>query len=486
MASNRSTQNALLIALSIFVMLTFALGVTTYLFFNKAEEALAAQRAAAAEAVDAGNKARQTADDMNTLRGIIGVAADVPVADVDTQLTGLFEGDFAGYSQDERSYLKLIEWLRQEYRDKNTRVKTVEEEKKSLAAQKAAEVAAAEKAKQDALAAAAAAKDAQSKDKADFDGKWSVHEEEQKKLTAARRAAEEKARDLEGLKAEIAKGLDYMPPTKKPEYRAAIEADNSVKQLDLLRFELRGRAKEIADLNALLARLRVADRDLQEAIVAARPADDRIDGFNGRVVSVDPRTGTALVSCRTTAGLRPGLVLHVFPPDDPQPEFGSRKGVVEITEVEGPTLIRAVIRRQSSRDLILAGDGVSSSLWAGGVSPDIVIVGFTDLDYDGRSDFESLRATVEQAGGRIVDAVAPNTALVVDLGQPSVGDDGREIPGWAAEAKRRSRNLDSAKTYNIRVTGVDGLLDMLGLDKESFRPGRLPKARAVGGLPARR
>ena len=485
MASSRTTQNALLIALTIFVMLTFALGVTTYLYFTKADEAEAAKVTADAQAVQAETTSRQTADEMNTLRGIIGVAADVPIGDIETQLEGLFAGDFAGFPQDDRSYLKLIEWLRKEFQDKNTRVKTVEDEKQSLTKQKAGELAAADKAKEDALAAAASAQDAQTKDKADFDAKWTAHEGEQEKLTAARRAADEKARDLENLKAEIAKGLDSMPPTRKPEFRAAIETDDSIKQLDLLRFELRGRAKEIADLNGLLARLRVTDPKLQEMIALARPAGDRIDGFNGYIISVDPRAGTALVSCQTTAGLRPGIVLHVFPPDDPRPDFGSRKAVVEITDVEGSTLVRAVIRQEDPRNPILSGDGVSSSLWAGGVTPEIVIVGFADLNFDGRSDQESIREIVERGGGRVVDAVAPNTALVVDLGQPPAGDDGSEIPGWPAEAKRRTRNLDAARTYNIRVAGIAGMLDMLGLDADSYRPGRLPKARATGGLPAR-
>jgi len=46
MAINRSTQAALTIALSIFVMLTFALGITTYLYFNKAQDAEAGLAAA--------------------------------------------------------------------------------------------------------------------------------------------------------------------------------------------------------------------------------------------------------------------------------------------------------------------------------------------------------------------------------------------------------------------------------------------------------
>lgn len=486
MAGNNTANTFFTIALVIILGLAFVLGVTTYLYFDKAEKAELARSEAVAQTAAAEKKVQEVEDQLGRLREIVGVAADVQIDAIQDQLTQLFEGDFAGYSQDERSYLKLIAWLRQEYRDKSSRVRTVEEEKKTLAAQKAAELAAAEQAKQDALAAAAASKEAQTKDKEDFDGRWKEHESEQKKAADARRVAEEKARDLENIKAEIAKGLDYMPPARRTEFQAAIAAGDSVKQLDLLRFELRGRAKVIADLNGLLAKLRVADPELQAEIAAARKADDRIDGFNGHVVTVDPRSGTALISCRTTAGLRPGLVLHVFKPDDPRPDFGSRKAVVELTEVEGPTVARAVIRQERATDPILPGDGVSSSLWAGGVAPEIVIAGYADLDADNRSDLPALVELVERAGGRVVDGVAPNTALVVDLGQPPLAEDSRESPpGWQAESKRRTRSLESAKAYNIRVSGIDELLDLLGLDAESFGSGRLPKTRAVGRLPAR-
>jgi hypothetical protein len=485
MAINRSTQAALTIALSIFVMLTFALGITTYLYFTKTQEAEEGLVTATAQAADAETNARQAAEQMNELREVVGVQPDIPVAEVKAELENRIAGQFAGFPVEDATYLKLLDWVRTEFEKKNTAVKTADEEKRALAAQKEAEVAAAEKAKATAIAAEQAAKQASEAEKADFARRWQGHQQNEAALEQAKRAAEQEANALRSLQAEVAKGIDFMPPSRKPEFQRAITEGDSVKQLDMMRFELRGRARTIQELNALLARLRVADPQLQEAIVAARPADDRIDGFNGHIVSIDPRLGTALISCRTTAGLRPGLILHVFAPDDPRPDFGTRKAVVEITEIEGPTLVRAAIRRQVPRNPILSGDGVSSSLWAGGFTPEIVIVGYADVDADGRSDRESLAAIVEQSGGRIVDAVAPNTSLVVDLGQPAAGEDGREVPGWPAESRRRNRTLDDARTYNIRVTGLDGLLDTLGLDAESFRPGRLPRERAVGRLPGR-
>ncbi len=482
MATNRSTQAALTIALSLFVMLTFALGITTYLFFTKRQEADEAQGTAERQAADAQAQLQATKDEMETLRGIIGVAADAPIADIETGLAKLFEGDFAGFTGDQKSYLKLIEWLRAEFRDKSAKVATAEAEQKETKAKADTAVQAAMDAQKQAETAAAEAKASLEKATADFNAKWEGHESKQKTLLGEKEIEERKARDLDGLKTQITSVGDYLPPAR----RTGFTEKDPGGQLEIIRNELRSQAKDIARLNELLAVARMADPTVQEAIAELRPAEDRIAGFDGRVADIDPRSGTVLVSARSTAGIRPGLVLHVFPPDEERPQFGDRKAVLEVTEVEGPNLVRTIIRREETRNPILSGDGVASSLWAPGVSPAIMIVGFADVDEDGRSDHEQLATLVTRAGGRMVDGVAADTALVVDLGQPPAGDGRDEVPGWAAEEKRRDRALKTAKLYGTRVGGMDVLLDMLGLDADSFTAGRRPRGRSGGRFPPAR
>ncbi|MFM7137286.1 MAG: hypothetical protein ACKO1M_09505 [Planctomycetota bacterium] len=482
MATNRTIQASLTIALSLFVILTFSLAVTTYLFFSKRQEADQAQQAATASAAEAQAAMQATKDEMATLRGIIGVGDDMPIADVETGLAKLFEGDFQGFAGDEKSYLKLIEWLRAEFRTKSEAVKKAEEVQQASETKATADV----KAAQDALAAA---QEAEAKAKADLDAATKqfaenrdAHETQQGKLLDEKRSEEEKARDLGSLRIQIVGVGEYLPPAR----RTGFEAAKPEEQLELIRNELRNQSKEITRLNELLTVARVADPEVQEAIAKVQPAADRIDGVDGRVADVDARSGTVLVSCRSTGGIRPGLVLHVFPPGGQRPQFGDRKAVIEVTEIEGPNLVRAVIRREDSRNPILSGDGVASSLWAPGLSPAIVIVGFADVDEDGRSDAEALAELVTKAGGRVVDGVATDTAMLVDLGQPSTDENEPEVPGWADEAKRRDRALKTAKLYGTRVGSLDSLLDMLGLDADSFVAGRLPRGRTDGRFPARR
>ena len=482
MAVNRSTQAALTITLSLFVILTFALAVTTYLFFSKRQEADQAQQLAEQSAEDAQAAMQATKDEMVTLRGIIGVAAEMPIADVETGLGKLFEGDFQGFAGDEKSYVKLLEWLRAEFRTKSEAVQKAEAEQQASQTKATADVQAAQ-------AALAAAKAAETEAKAkldaattDFDDKWKGHEPKQGTLLGEKEKADAKARDLENLKLQIVGVGEYLPPTR----RVGLEAKKPEDQLEVIRNELRSQAKEITRLNELLSTARIADPEVQEAIATLTPVGDRIDGIDGRVADIDARSGTVLVSCRSSAGIRPGLVLHVFPPGGQRPQFGDRKAVIEVTEVEGPNLVRAAIRREDSRNPILSGDGVASSLWAPGVSPAIVIVGFADVDGDGRSDSEALAELVTKAGGRVLEDVATDTAMIVDLGQPAADEDAAETPSWAKETKRRDRALKTAKLYGTRVGSLDALLDMLGLDADSFAAGRLPRGRTDGRFPARR
>jgi hypothetical protein len=481
MAANRTIQS-LTIALAVFVMLSFALGVTTYLFFSGQQKAFQEQQAADAKAVAAQTELQGIKTEMETLRQIIGVAADVPVADVDTERAALFEGDFAGFTGDDKSYLKLIDWLRVEFRDKSTRTKTVEQEKKELEAQTAADVKAAQESLAKAQQSADESKQALDQAGKQFEEARGKHETQQNKLLDEQRAEQEKARELENLRTLIVGLSDYLPPARQE----VIKAKSPAEQLEVVRNELRSQTKEIVRLNEVLSEARVADPAVQTAIAELRPKNDRIEGFDGQVAAVDPRSGTVLVSCRSTAGLRPGLVLHVFSPGQDRPQFGDRKAMIEVTEIEGPSLVRAVIRQETTRDPILTGDGVNSSLWGAGHSPAIMIVGFSDVDDDGRFDQDQLTELVTKAGGRIVDAVAVDTALVVDLGQPQQATGDGEIPGWSAEEKRRDRALKTAKVYGTRVGNLDTLLDMLGLDAGSFEVGRLPRGRAVGRFPPRR
>jgi hypothetical protein len=486
MAVNRTQQSGLTIALIVFVMLTFVLAAATYFGFTGRQKALDDRTAAEKQVTSTSNQLRQAQQDLEALRNLVGVPPETPVADIETGLAALFEGDFAGFDRDSKSYTNLIGWLREEFRDLAGKVKTAEQDKQVLVTQTGADFQAVTKARDEAIKEAAAATALQASQKKESDERWTEHEKQESELLDKLRVAEEQARGLQTLEAEISKGLDFMPPTRREAFSDAINRNDAIKQLELIRGILREQAQAIERFNLQLAKLRVADPTVQQLIAAATPADDRIDGFDGRVVDIEPRSGTVLVTSKTTGGLRPGLVLHVFDPNDPRPEFGSRKAVVQVTEIESPTLARATILREQNSSPILAGDGVSSSLWSTGIGPAVVIVGFADMDRDGRSDLPRLGDLIRQAGGTVQDGVTSATAMVVDLGSPPGTDIERVVPDWPAEQKRRKQALDAARMFGTKVAGTAVLLDMLGLDADSFDAGRFPRRRSPDRLPASR
>lgn len=472
MAVNRSASS-LNIALIVFVTLTFVMAVMSYLFFRQWADQ-------AAKAQDSGKQLETMRGELNsanadivTLREIIGAAEGKPVADIEGEKDALLDTVFAGFQGESRSLSGLVAWLRDEFRKKDDRIKQVEAEKAALESETAKRLETFQQEKAAAEKDRDAATLAQSTQADTFGKNWAGHEAEQKKLLDLKTAAEEKSRQLELVVDEIAKAERLLPPDQLKTFQAKQTPED---RLAVIFDELRDLQRAVARQHDLLATLRVADPALQKEVLEATPDDDRIDGFDGRVLAVDSGSRSVLVSTASTAGIRPGMVLFVYDPADPRPRIGERKATLEIVEVEGPTVARGTIRGESARNPILTGDAVATSLWTPGTSPELVIVGNVDIDRDGRSDADRLTALVERAGGRVVDAVSPTTDFVVNAGKPrSIGPEGAAPRGWRPEdARRLEKALDTARTFGIRVVDIPGLLDMMGLTPDAATAAALP------------
>ena len=474
MATTNPKVSLLTIALIVFALLTFILTITSYLFFKQRTDEQAKSQVAEKALADKQEELLKSRAENEELRKFIGPTNDEPLGDIETNLNNLFATDFAGFRGDTRSYGQLVAWLRNEFRRKDGEVKTSDDKSKQASKDADDARSQATAAKDESEKRVQQIRDEQEKSKQAFDEQWKNHEQKQTDLLQAKSDAETRADRLGLLIAEIANGGQYLAANRQKDFKAKETAED---RLDLIYAELRDRAKVIDEQNRILASLRVADRGLQEQVLAATPKDDRIDGFDGRVLSVDERERSVLMSCASSRGIRPGMILHVFTADDnDRPQAGDRKGVVEVTSIEGPSLLRGTIRRDSTRSPILVGDGVATSLWAAGTAPEVVIVGYVNLDDERGDDRDRLVDLVQRAGGRVVEAVTPMTAMVVDAGKPPA-ELGEE--GFAEEARRQNRSLGTAKQYGVRVVGIDSLLDMLGLSRAALTADRLPRAAAA-------
>jgi len=474
MPANR-TVASLSIALIVFVMLTFVLTITTYLFFKQRLDEQARAEVAEQATAKALGELNAAVDEKRKLQEILGAGEEKTVAQIEAETNQRFTADFVGFDAEPKTYLKLVDWLAEALRKKDGQMdaqrldheKVVADKEQAIAAEKSAAARAA--ADREKIAADAAA------EKKKFDESRGQHEIQQQQLSGKRDEALNQSVAFDKLRAEVAKGGQVLYPDEQRAFDA--KKDDPEAQLGVLYSAIRARGQLIEKQHQYLATLRAGDEAVQAAVLEATPKDDRIEGFDGRVISVDPATRTALISCPSTRGIRPGLLMAVYDPADPRPQVGARKGLVEVIALEGPTVARARIRRDSVRNPILGGDGVATSLWRVGESPEVVIVGYVQLDNDAAPDADALRSIVERMGGSVLETVTPTTTIVVDAGNPKpiAGGDAK-IPGWRpnVDEKRRETAIKAARQLGVRVVGLDEMLDLLGLERADLEAGRLP------------
>jgi hypothetical protein len=472
--------NALAIWLIVVVILAFILAVLTYVLYADGAKKAKALAAASSELEQARRGQQSTADENRRLRDVIGTTKET--ADlVEAERNDLLQGQFPGYEDSRRSFRAVVDWLNDTLRKRDAQILTLQGEKVALLEEKANEVGQALAAQDAARSDLAKARDEQRRLNEDFKARWSEHEQTMTSLQRSEKEALEQVDRMKAIEEELRKLGEHLAPIRRRQFDAAApdgQPEPWPERVRLVRRELLAREQELRELNATLARLRVADPDLQKLVRDSIPADDRIDGFDGRIAAVNSADRSVLVSTPSTAGMRPGLLMSVFDADDPRPRLADRKAVLEIVQVEGPGVARGRVREDSVERPILPGDGVATSLWAPGDPREVVIVGHVSLR-GGGDDMATLRSLVERGGGRVVDDVTPQTGLVVDAGPPrfDLGLPSRAAEWRKPDEDRRKRAIDSARAQGIRVVSLDGLLDSLGLQRGDLAGGRLPGSR---------
>ncbi len=485
MASADKTKTTLGIALIIFVMIAFVLAIGVYLLYQQKFDA-------DTKLADVEQQLQNTTRENTTLTEQNKRLQDAAGVNDEEQRKLFDEHNLTGADQ---SFSKLIDLLRGTIRDRDAQLQTLQQQIQDLEKTTADRVAMADDAK-------AASEQTVATVRADLEKvQKSLNDELTKFQTTAAdtqsklEAAGEKAKQLEAIVAEVAKVGEYLTDdtrfiesgsrtnsssNRKQKFDAA---ENAIDRLTLVREELQFAESTIRRLNAALNRLRVADPELQRYVRESIPNDDRIDGFDGRIVDVDERDRSVLLSTASTVGMRPGLILSVFDPDDPRPPEGSRKGVIEVIEVEGPGVARARLKRDTIDRPILAGDGVATNLWSPGEPIEVAVVGFVQL-FGGDDDDAVLKRLIERTGARVAEEVTARTALLVDAGSPDASQMVGRARQWRKpDDDRRRTAVQEAQKLGIRVVDLDKLADMLGLTPTDLLGTGLPgagSATAVG------
>ena len=495
MASNNSSVvQSFSIALIVFVMLTFVLAVTTYLFFKKADENLKLMEAKQKEASDANTKRLEAEKNrLELVKDVLGFPEDMANPQILERKRDAIDDVYGKYLE-QPTYESVVDWLSSSIQKHYESMNSLQAEKDRFAAEKK-DLADKQVAELEKLAASRkAAQDEVDKlrqEKTDYERE---NTDQKNKLVADKSAAEEQVKRLKQLAEEIAKGKPYLSPERQQKWPADAEAaggDRDDRRIALMLDEMRDRERTIVRLNQIIAQLRVADPALQNAVLAATPKDDRVDGFDGRILSVNELDRTVLVSCGRTTGLRAGLKFNVYDPTDPRPQLGSKKAVVEVVAIESDSLVRCRVRQDSLRDPIIPGDVVATSLWSPDTPLEVVIVGLVQLGGDAEGDRKRLEQLIERIGGTVEESVSPSTSMVVDAGVPTVKGvdaDGQVASRkyWTAKQKeKRLSQMEAAKQMGIKVMAIEPFLGLMGLQVESVRENRLPVPVDPNAAPAR-
>ncbi len=465
-----SAVQALTIALIIFVMCTFVLAVTTYVFYAQNEDAKVAKEAAedaATEARQSLTTAEQAQKDL--LEARIGVNPGDSIEAVDKELAGLQEKakKYGGEENATPTYRELIKTfdnalksangdnasLTAENRDLQDKLKSSQKNLKDIQVshsetmdEKQKEIDAIGKAREETAAKFTA---------------------ESQKLTEDLNAANDKASRLADLEKQIHDEVGpYISPSRRDKFSAA---NNAADQVAIVLEELTIRDKLINQQNQVLGAMRVADPTLQQYILAATPADDRIDGFDGRVVVVNERERSVLVRFPRTIGIRPGMLFFAYEPMEQMPLISAKKGILEIVSVESGTVARGRILNTSNYNPIVEGDAVATSLWSPLMPLEVVFVGHIQIDRDSATDDQELEDLIQKVGGDVAQTVSHTTSLLVDAGVPNQSGVSGENLGWDEAAKRRRTiNLQQANKLGIKVVRIDGFLELFGLEENYF------------------
>ena len=137
MSTGRNTvAQALNIALIVFVMLTFVLAITTYLFFSQREDFKKQAKEATTTAEKATTDKNATDDFRKKLQELIGYPEEKIQSDIETDVNNLFAGKLDDFIKDKpKTFVNLTDALLATIQEKNEQIKISKQDLAKAAAE---------------------------------------------------------------------------------------------------------------------------------------------------------------------------------------------------------------------------------------------------------------------------------------------------------------------------------------------------------------
>ena len=462
---------ALTIALIIFVMCTFVLAVTTYVFYAQNEDNKVAKK----EADKAANEARQslaTAEQAqkDLLESRIGVNEGDSIDAVDKELASLQDKvkKYGGDGNTTPTYRGIIKTLDKALVNKDSANKTLEANIRDLESDLTASRASLDE-KTESHNSAIDEKQKELARVSQESKKWQddFTERYQASIQEIEKERAEKER-LIALEDQIKKFiLPSLNAESQQKYKAA--QDDPASQLQIIAKELNEQIAAIKKKNQVLGYMRIADQrviDYIHSYIENSLPEDRVEGFDGTVVVVNELEQTVVIAFPQTYSLRIGTIFSVYNPGEHLPLTSSKKALVEIvSKDDSKRTARGRVLRGSNFDPVLKGDAVATNLWSPLMPLQVVLAGHIQLDQDSATDDEDLKELIENAGGTVTDQVSYMTTFVVDAGMPNQQEQDDE---YREQKRQRQAILDRAKELGIKILNTDRFLEMFGLEENYF------------------
>lgn len=422
-------NTGLQIALILFVMITVALAVTTYVYWDSANTSQKETDAAKGQLAALDKKLTEKDDEVTKLRSWLGYKITTEGGPVVADMEKNYKKDMAqfgdGWAEGEaRNYRTLPDYFSRELVNVNKALVTATQDKTALVAQL------------DAARTQETTNTAKYKDE----------------QVAANVDYSKQVVDFKTRREEVVGQLDDI--TNK--------LDNTSKEVATIKAT---KDKEIDGLHQKIAKIDQQRNMVMEKLDLVQNKGTITEQPDGQVTWVSQEGGTVYVNLGSADALRRSTTFTVYEAGTVNLANAEPKASLEITTIRGPHLSEARIVQDSLSNPILSSDVIFSPVWNPGQKTHFALIGFMDVDGDGKSDRALVRSLILQNGGEIdaevTDEGSRKGKLSINTRFLVQGERANEKS--SAEAlQASSQMLKEADELGIEKISVERLLSDMG------------------------
>jgi hypothetical protein len=279
---------------------------------------------------------------------------------------------------------------------------------------------------------------------------------------------------LNSSRTEVASAQKDLADFQTDRRTTAADYDTAIKKhSDALTVKDQQIANKDIEIQSTTQRLSDQEEKNLVAQLKARPKSERFEIPDGKITSVNEASGIVWINIGSRDQLKPLTNFSVYPVTQlgVMRGPGDIKAKIEVLKILDGQFAQCRIIEDSINDPILIGDQIYSPLWQRGIRVHFALVGFFDIDGDGKSDRDKVKNIIRSAGG-IIDAELSiedtdvEEANLIRTGNITV--DTQYLVRGSTDAiinidrQTYNRFETRAKDYNVESITVNSLLNYAG------------------------